>query len=120
MHGLFVAAGIVRKLARTMALIVISGMLAACGTSDDRVLRSFSSPGKYHVNDCGQLKNIGVSLEARIKELEILTAKAKEDTGGGLVSALSYEPEIFTLRGDMAELKREQASQNCPGPADQK
>lgn len=116
MHGLFVAAGIVRNLARTMTLIVVSGVLAACSTSDDRVLRLFSSPGKYHVNDCGQLKNIGVSLEARIKELETLTAKAKEDAGGGLVSALSYEPEIFTVRGDIAELQREQASQNCTAP----
>jgi hypothetical protein len=99
------------------ALILAAG-LAACTTPQPPSAGSFLvARGKYQFYDCGQLAKVATANEKRQHELTALIAKAKQEAGGGLVSALSYEPDLAVARGEQAEIRREQAEKNCAAPA---
>ena len=106
------------RTARTLAAVLVAAGLAACTTSQssDMAGRMLVGRGQYQFYDCAQLVVQAKSLETRHRELTALIAKAKQGTGGGLVSALSYEPDLAVTRGQMADLRREQAEKKCqPG-----
>ena len=98
-----------------MAAIVALG-LGACTTSQsqDSAGRFLVGRGQYVFYDCGQLATQVASREVRQRELLTLIARAKQGPGGGLVSALSYEPDLAVVRGELAELRREQTEKKCP------
>jgi hypothetical protein len=98
------------------ALILAAG-LAACTTAQSPSSESGSflvAQGKYRFYDCGQLAKQAAASEKRQRELTALIAKAKQGAGGGLVSALSYEPDLAVARGELAEIRREKAEKKCP------
>jgi hypothetical protein len=92
--------------------------LAACTTSQSSDSGSFLvGRGKFRFYDCTQLATQAKAAGTRQRELMALIAMAKQDTGGALVSALSYEPDLAVARGDLAEIQREQAEKKCPATA---
>jgi hypothetical protein len=98
--------------------LILAGGLAACTTSQSPPSESGSflvAQGKYRFYDCGQLAKQTAASEKRQRELTALIAKANQGAGGGLVSALSYEPDLAIARGELAEIRREKAEKKCPG-----
>ncbi|MGE0062705.1 MAG: hypothetical protein AB7T86_11570 [Xanthobacteraceae bacterium] len=69
--------------------------------------------GKYRFYDCAQLDKQAKGQEVRQRELTALIAKAKQGSGGALVSAMSYEPDLAVSRGELNEIHREQAEKKC-------
>lgn len=98
-----------------MAAIATLG-LGACTTSQsqDSAGRLLVGRGQYVFYDCGQLATQVEGRLARQRELLTLIARAKQGPGGGLVSALSYEPDLAVVRGELTELRREQTEKKCP------
>jgi hypothetical protein len=98
------------------ALVLAAG-LAACTTAQSPSSDAGSflvAQGKYRFYDCGQLAKQAMASEKRQRELTALIAKANQGAGGGLVSTLSYEPDLAVARGELAEIRRERAEKKCP------
>jgi hypothetical protein len=100
-----------------LAAPLLAALLAGCatggGTTDDKLGRFLVSPGKYNLYPCPQMGDRGVELAIRLKELEVLMAKAGTGAGGSLASAVAYRPEYLQARAEMAELRKAAASKNC-------
>ena len=98
----------------------IVAALAGCSTSqsqqssDDGAARFLVGRGKYQYYSCEQLNRQMQALETRRRELVGLIAKAKQGAGGGFFIAVSYEPDLAVVRGDLAEVRRMQAERQCP------
>jgi hypothetical protein len=101
--------------ARIAALTVVLGVsLAGCAASGEHAEDFYVAPGKYVLYDCAQLAGTAARLEERDRELSRLIARAKEGPGGGLVSALAYDPDYYSNLGELRDVQREQADKKCP------
>jgi hypothetical protein len=111
------APGTVLRIALTISMAIGVGLwLAGCATSSDEAARIFVAPGKYELYDCPQLERAATEFTKREEELAKLMEKAKQGAGGGLVSALSYETEYYSIRADLIEIRKTQSVKNCPPP----
>lgn len=105
----------------TRSLIVILGiaagaLLAGCTTSDDKLGSVFIAPGKYRLYNCPELIQRQAEIVGRLKLLEGLMAKAGQDAGGRVASAMAYRSEYLSMRGDLVELRREAVEKECRLP----
>ena len=71
------------------------------------------TPNKYAYYDCAQLAVALAGVQGRERQLTALKAKAEASPGGGLVSAVSYQPEYYQMRGEINEVHRTAAEKNC-------
>ncbi|MDP2294927.1 MAG: hypothetical protein Q8M24_05630 [Pseudolabrys sp.] len=98
----------------------MAGSLAACatqgGTTEERMGSNLVSPGKFRFYSCEHLARQTVLMTTRAMELEGLIAKAGPGAGGSFVSAIAYRPEYLQVRGNLVELRKEQAEKNCAPP----
>jgi hypothetical protein len=94
-------------------MIVSALLLAGCSAAGDRPERALVAPGKYVLYDCAQLAHAEARFVERDKELTRLTARAKEGPAGGLISTMVYDPDLYSNRGELADVRREQAAKNC-------
>lgn len=101
--------------------LLLAVSLAGCttqgATNEERMGSFFVAPGKYQFYTCAHLTQATIGLKHREKELEGLIAKAGTGAGGSVVSAVAYRPELLQVRGGLAEVRREEASKNCPPAA---
>lgn len=96
------------------ALVLSSALsLAGCAVSGENAEDFYVAPGKYVLYDCAQLAGVAAHFEARDKELTQLIARAKEGAGGELVSALAYDADYYSNRGELRNVRREQAEKKC-------
>jgi hypothetical protein len=86
--------------------------LAGCAAGD-HAEDFYVAPGKYVLYDCKQLAGAAAHFEARAKELSGLRARAKQDAGGELVSALAYDADYYSTLGELKDIHREQAQKTC-------
>lgn len=94
--------------------------LAGCETTRDPLASVVTSPGQYDLYDCPAIKVAAAGVVGRQRELEGLMARAGRGPAGGLINATTYQPEYVTLRGQMEQLRRVAAANNCdfvPGAA---
>jgi hypothetical protein len=95
------------------------GLLLACaGCGGDVTGRALVAPGGYGFYNCAQLANQERTLNSRNVELRRLSGRAKEGPGGGVISAMTYDPEYETNLGRLYSLRQTQAEKNCPPAAD--
>lgn len=92
--------------------LVSIAVLTGCA-SEDSTARFLVQPDKYVLYNCKELADAGQANAARQRELEGLMTKAGTDTGGALVSDLTYRPEYTQLHGEMNELHRTALEKNC-------
>jgi hypothetical protein len=98
-----------------LAVAVFSlAVLAGCGATGDHPENFYVAPGKYVLYDCKQLAGAQAHFAERDQELSRLIARAKEGAGGGVVSALAYEPEYYSNLGELRDVQREMREKNCP------
>jgi hypothetical protein len=88
--------------------------LGLCGcASDESASRFLVQPDRYILYNCEALATTAQGNAARQRELEGLMTKAGVDTGGRLVSSMTYRPEYLQLRGQMDQLRKAAAEKNC-------
>jgi hypothetical protein len=99
-----------------LPLALAAAVVAGCSTNgEDRLGSALVAPGGFEFYDCQQLATQDRVQTTHEHELERLMAKAKQGAGGGLVSAIAYEPDYATNHATLRELHREQARKKC-GP----
>lgn len=88
--------------------------MALCGcASDEAAGRFLVQPDRYMLYNCEALATAAQTNVVRQRELEALMTKAGVDTGGRLVSSMTYRPEYLQLRGQMEQLRKTAAEKNC-------
>jgi hypothetical protein len=100
---------------RTFRSFVLAlAALGLCGcASDETAGRFLVQPDRYILYNCDALATAAQGNAARQRELEALMTKAGVDTGGRLVSSMTYRPEYLQLRGQMDQLSKTAAEKNC-------
>jgi hypothetical protein len=92
--------------------LTLPALLAGC-VAGERAEDFYVAPGKYVLYDCQQLAGAAAHFEERDRELSGLMARAKQDAGGELVSALAYNSDYYSNLGELKDVRREQAEKNC-------
>ena len=101
-------------------LVALVLPLAGCSTTSDPAAAVVTAPGQYELYDCPAIKVAATGVATRQRELAGLMARAGRGPAGGLVNAMTYEPEYATLRGQMDQLRSVAAEKHCnfvPGEA---
>ncbi|MCX7313874.1 MAG: hypothetical protein NTV56_19710 [Alphaproteobacteria bacterium] len=94
--------------------VLLSAGLAACGmTSDQTAGLFFSSPGKFNMYSCAQIDSNIQASRARHTELEQLMARASQEPGGAVISAVAYRTEYAQARDDLKQLARAKEDKQC-------
>jgi hypothetical protein len=99
----------------TAATLLLAGFAAGCAGSDP-VASVLAQPGKYEYYPCPQLIEEWRRTSIRERELKGLMDKAARDTGGALVSALAYQSDYLTVRGELRMLETEAQRKKCEIP----
>jgi hypothetical protein len=100
------------RLGFTVFAAGLAAALSGC-TTDDKVGSMLSDPGRYVSYSCPHIVAAMRTTMIRMRELELLMAKAGTEAAGRLVSATTYRPEYLSLRGDLNVLKQTAAAKLC-------
>lgn len=101
--------------ARLVSTVLAAGLAAALSgcTTDDKVGNMLSDPGRYVTYSCPHIVAAMRTTMIRMRELELLMAKAGTEPAARLVSATTYRPEYLSLRGDLNGLRQTAATKQC-------
>ena len=105
------------------AALLAAGLLGGCALSDDKAASLLVAPGDYDLYSCPQLATTASSLKAKRIELGGLMARAETDSGGRMMSSISYRPEYLKIRGELHEVEATAREKKCdvskvaPAPA---
>lgn len=102
-----------RPLVLIVGLIALA-MLGGCG--DTKTGTMLVSPSRFMLYNCNEMVAHQAGLVARRRQLEDLMARAKRDGGGGVVSAIAYEPEYQNTLGELKVLRQQAAEKECTLP----
>jgi hypothetical protein len=102
-----------QRVSSTAAVIAALGAAALAGCSADIASYALVTTDKYQYYDCDSLADQVKGMTAREKKLEELMAKA-----GPVISAVSYETEYVSVRGELRELRRTAAQKHCVAKPD--
>jgi hypothetical protein len=92
----------------TAAMIVATVAAVLAGCSADIASYALVTTDKYQYYDCDSLADQVRAMTKREKDLEELMAKA-----GPVVSAVSYQADYVSVRGELRELRRTAAQKHC-------
>jgi hypothetical protein len=101
------------KRGRLVASALLAAALSGCSGVPDAAL---VDPAKYTVYDCANLAKAMTTVRDRMRELYALEAKAGRQQPGVMISALTYTPEVKTLRGETALIEQESRRKDCQPP----
>jgi hypothetical protein len=96
-------------------LLFLAALAAGCAGVDP-VASVLAQPGKYDYYPCPQLIEELRRISIKERELKGLMDKAARDTGGALVSALAYQSDYLTVRGELRMLEMEAQRKKCEIP----
>jgi hypothetical protein len=88
--------------------------VVTCALAQTDMSSFYADPAKYTLYGCKQLAQARPLLLYRIQKLEALMAKANAGSGGQAASALAYNNDYLTLRGDLRNLDTRAVDRNCP------
>ncbi len=97
-------------------LVLMFGLVALGGCGDTKTGTMLVSPSRFLLYNCNELAAQQKGTVARLRQLEDLIARAKRDAGGGVVSAVAYEPEYQNALGDLKVLRQQAAEKDCTLP----
>jgi hypothetical protein len=103
----------VRRAAAVLPALLLAASLCGCSTVPDAAL---VDPAKYNLYRCGDLERAMQRLRTRMGELQALKAKAHRGPSGDLIGALAYDPEIKSVRGNMALIAEVSRRKDCEPP----
>ncbi|MGB7257899.1 MAG: hypothetical protein WBD48_07460 [Pseudolabrys sp.] len=99
-----------------IACLLATLALGACAVSDDKLSNMMVAPGKFVLYSCTELAQRAKTNAEREQQLHELMAKAATGSGGDLVNAVAYRPELATLEGETRELQQTAADKKCTTP----
>lgn len=94
--------------------LALATALGGCG--DTKTGTMLVSPARFTLYNCNELVAQQTATVARLRQLEDLMARAKRDSGGSFVSAVSYEPEYQNAQGELKVLRQQAAQKECKLP----
>lgn len=97
-------------------LVITFGLVALGGCGDTKTGTMLVSPSRFMLYNCNELVAQQKGTVARLRQLEDLMARAKRDAGGGVVSAVAYEPEYQNAQGELKVLRQQAAEKDCTLP----
>jgi len=95
--------------------LAVAAIVGGC-TTNSKSGTTLVSPGRFILFNCKELAAQQTGLVGRQRQLEELMTKAKQGSGGTIVSAVAYEPEYQNVQGEMKVLRQEAAEKNCNLP----
>jgi hypothetical protein len=102
-----------RRFTRLAGVLTLGAMLCACA-GGDMAGSLLVAPGKYDHYTCQQIADRQKLAAARERELRGLIEKAEREAAGVVVSALAYQTEYATARGDVRLLEETGRRKECP------
>jgi len=104
---------------RLSRFALASGLALAAalgGCADSKTGTLLVSPSRFTLYNCNEMGVHQKAIVARQRQLEDLMARAKRDSGGGIVSAVAYEPEYQNMLGELKVLRQQAAQKDCVLP----
>jgi hypothetical protein len=99
------------------ALAMLAAVTAGgCSTSLDDIGSTAVDPAKFTFYKCPDLIQRNTVTLKREMELRELMQKAESGAGGQFVSALAYQSEYLSVRGDLNLIQKVAAEKNCDIP----
>lgn len=99
------------------ALVLLAALtLGGCSTSMEDLGSTAVDPAKFTFYKCPDLITYNRGMLTREKELRQLMEKAEAGSGGQFVSALAYQSEYLSVRGDLNLIQKVAAEKNCDIP----
>jgi hypothetical protein len=96
---------------KACGLLLVASVATGCAL--DQFGSLYASPGKYDTLKCPDLNSFSTNLSVREKELTSLIDRANQETGGPIVSALTYQTDLDSVRANLAMVKKAAADKNC-------
>jgi hypothetical protein len=90
--------------------------LGGCSTSVEDIGSTAVDPAKFTFYKCPDLIVYNRGMLNREQELRKLMEKAEAGTGGQFVSAIAYQSEYLSVRGDLNLIQKVAAEKNCDIP----
>jgi hypothetical protein len=104
-------------LGRRVAVVSALGvLLSACASDLGALSYGVVVQNKYYPDNCTQILAKLKFTEMRIAQLEGLSRKARQDTGGGVVAAAVYGPDLAAANGDLRLLRQAKIEKKCEEP----
>jgi hypothetical protein len=80
---------------------LVFGALLAASSETVNEFTIFADPGKYEYHSCDQLAGQRKNLISKEQELQLLMGKAKQGTGGKVISAIDYQSDYDAVREEI-------------------
>jgi hypothetical protein len=103
---------------RSLVALAMLGavMVGGCSTSVEDIGSTAVDPAKFTFYKCPDLVTYNRTILKREQELRQLMEKAESGTGGQFVSAIAYQSEYLSVRGDLNLIQKVAAEKNCDIP----
>lgn len=94
-------------------LLVMAAPLCGCAGTPGPSQSLFAQPGKFHFLRCQDIAQRQTAAANRERELSSLIDRANQGTGGPVISAMVYGPELQQVRADARQLQETANEKNC-------
>ena len=94
---------------------ILGALLAACSQTVNE-FTVFADPGKYEWYSCEQLLPQRKNWAAKEQELKLLMDKARQGTGGTVVSVIAYQSDHVTAREELKVIDATARIKKCKIP----
>ena len=98
--------------------LIFPALLAACASELQNPLTGgfFADPGKYEFYSCEQLLPQRTRYEKREQELKLLMEKARQATGGAMISVVAYQGEYTATQEELKVIDATARLKKCSTP----
>ena len=99
--------------------LIFSALLAACASELQNPLTGgfFADSGKYEFYSCEQLLPQRTFYAKREQELKLLMEKARQGTGGAMISVVAYQGEYTATQEELKVIDATARLKKCSTPA---
>jgi Cft2 family RNA processing exonuclease len=98
--------------------LIPAALLAACGTALESPFAVFADPGKYEWHSCEQLLPQRKYWENKEKEWKLLMERARQGTGGAVISVVAYQSDYVAAREEIKLIDATARIKKCKLPDD--
>jgi hypothetical protein len=98
--------------------LILPMLLAACGTAIESPMTVFADPGKYEWYSCDQLLPQRTYWADREQKLKLLMDKARQGTGGAVISVVAYQGDYVNAREELQVIDATARAKKCKMPDD--
>jgi len=84
-----------------LVALILPAFLIGCGTALENTFTVFADPGKYEWDSCEQLLSQRKYWENKEKELKQLIDRARQGTGGAVISVVAYQTDYVRAQEEL-------------------